>query len=215
MKSTEQEKHGRFSRGLAGWARHVAVLVALALGLSLALAALGCSDDVSKADALVGRGDPAGAEALYRAALASNPDDLKALDGLAVALTLQHENDEALPIQERVVAADPKDAQTRIELGFNYLNYQHRSADAVRVLGEAVAIDGSAKARTFLAQAQIAVGNSDAAEKTLREAIALDPAYGHSYVVLVALLRDEGRTADVEALLQQAAAHGVAVADGQ
>ncbi len=43
-------------------------------------------------------------------------------------------HDEALALQERVVALDPKDVQTRIELGFNYLNHQKRAADAVRVL---------------------------------------------------------------------------------
>ncbi len=173
------------------------------------LALAGCSDPVGDAEALAASGDTGGAEAIYREVLASDPEDLEALSGLAVVLSLQGKFDESLPFQERVVEADPADVQTRIELGFNYLNHQNRSDDAVRVLGQAVDLDGSAKNMTFLAQAQAVAGDAEGAERTLRSAIELDQQYAYSYMVLIDLLEDDQRDGDAADVRDLAASRGV------
>jgi protein O-GlcNAc transferase len=182
----------------------------IGIGL-LSTAAWGCSDAQATADALVKRGDLAGAEAIYSELVATNSTDIDALNGLAMTLMLEHRFDEALPLEERVIAADPKDVQTRVELGFNYLNHQGRPDDAVRVLKEAVVLDGSAKNLTFLAQAQATAGKTDEAEQTLRLALTADPEYAYSYTTLVGLLEKNLRYADAAAVRDLAAQHGVKI----
>jgi tetratricopeptide (TPR) repeat protein len=177
--------------------------------------ALGCSDAKSTAEGLVASGDLAGAETIYKEVLAEDPEDLEALNGLAVTLMLEGKHDEAVAIQERVVAADPTDVQTRIELGFNYLNYQDRADDAVRVLGEAAALNGSAKNLTFLAQAQSVAGKKDEAETTLRRALEVDPQYAYSYRVLVGILEKDLRLDDAAEIRDLAASRGVHIEDAQ
>ena len=68
---------------------------------------------------------------------------LRALTGPALPATAIHE---VLPLQERLVCLDPKDAQTRVELAFNYLNHQGEQAKAVASLSEAVAPGPECKA---------------------------------------------------------------------
>jgi len=188
------------------------LLFILALSLLVVWIA-GCSNTLAEADALAAGGDLEGAEALYREVLALNPEDVDALGGLAVALSLQHKHAEALAVQEQVVEADPTDALTRVELGFNYLNHEDRPGDAVVVLSEAVTLDGSAKNLTFLAQAQAAAGQIENAETSLGRALEADPLYEHAYQVLVRLLEDEGRTEEAGRVIEQAASHGITVTD--
>jgi tetratricopeptide (TPR) repeat protein len=196
------------------WAiSRVSVLRLLAVMLVMvALGALACGDqEISRARNAEKRGDTASAIDLYRAHLKKEPDDLAVLRLLAADLYLGGSFDEALPVQEKVIALDARDAQTRIELGFNYLNHQHLPAKAVAVLAQAVALDSSAKYLTFLAQAQIVAGHQGSAEQTLRRALSVDERYGHAYSVLASLLRTEGRTAEAAALLDVAAGKGVDV----
>ncbi len=186
------------------------LIVAIALVL-LTSVLFGCSDPLSAAEDKLLEGDLPGAEAIYKDVLVENPNDLEALSGLAVALTLQGKHDEALPLQERVVAADPTDVQTRLELGFNYLNHQNRGKDAVRVLGEAAALEGSAKNLSFLAQAQTAVGSVGDAEKTLRQALEADPQYAYAYTLLIDLLEKAQRQADAAEIRNLAASRRVEI----
>ncbi len=164
----------------------------LAVGLTLVFS-LGCSDRLEEARLLEANGDASGAVAAYREVIRRHPDDLPALNGLAVSLLTLQRYDEALRVQERIVALDPADAQTRTELGFNYLNHQNRPADAVWVLSEAAALVPSAKNLTFVAQAQIVAGQAEAAECYLRLAIEADRQYGFAYRVLAELLESTGR----------------------
>jgi tetratricopeptide (TPR) repeat protein len=125
--------------------------------------------------------------------------------------------DEALPIQEKIAALDPKDAQIRVELGFNYLSHQDRPADAVTVFEEAVQLERSAKHMTFLAQAYSVAGDMTSAEMTLRRAIEADRGYGHAYAVLISLLEREGRITEAAEARAAAESAGVTLVsdDGQ
>lgn len=202
---TAIRRHGHATAGAIRALCTLAAMVVLAVGCS------GCSDAIAEADALIAEGRASEAEVVYREALASDSDNLEALNGLAVALSLQHKYDEALSVQERVIAVDPTDVQTRIELGFNYLNHQERSSDAVRVLGEAVAIDESARNLTYLAQAQMAAGEQEEAERSLERALGADPHYEYSYRVLAGLLMGQERTQEAEEVVRRAAAQGITI----
>ena len=136
-----------------------AVLVGIVVTVILAAAALlveGCSDRVSEARNAELAGDFKTAEALYQEQLQSDANDLDALKGLAGVLYLERRWDEALPFQKKAIALDTKEAQIRVELGFNYLNHQNAPAEAVTVLKEACALEPTAQYLGFLAQAQMA-----------------------------------------------------------
>jgi tetratricopeptide (TPR) repeat protein len=171
----------------------------------------GCSDELGDALKLERQGDLEGALAVYGEMLKSNPNDTEALTGSAVSLMLLKRYDEALTVQEHLAQLNPTDAQIRVELGFNYLNHQSRPADAVRVLGEAVKLQPSAKNLCFLAQALEAAGDTRGAEETLRQAVASEPTYAYSYQLLAALLQAQGRAEEAEQVIQQAASLGIDV----
>ncbi len=164
-------------------ARRSGKLVILMVCLGIALSACGDAR-LGRARALEDRGALAEANELYLDVLADHPDDLASLKGLAVNLVLLRRFDEALPYQERTIAADPRDVQTRVELAFNYLNHQARPDAAVRVFQEAVALDPSPKHRTFLAQSLIASGNTAEARSILLDVMKVDPGYRYASTIL-------------------------------
>jgi len=189
-------------------------LDAVALLLVTAATLTACSGPADEGRELEAQGDIAGAVSLYEEALLEDPDGVEILTALGADLMLLGKYDEALPVQERVISLDQNDVQTRIELGFNYLNHQDRAEDAARVLGQAVSLDPTAQHLTFLAQAQIVSGEDETAEGTLREAIQSDPDYAFSYRVLYALLLSQGRTDEALQLRSAALARGLRL-DGE
>lgn len=209
VRLTTRHRRPRVSRA------HRALGAAVTTIVALSVLAVGCSDPLADAEALALEGDLAAAESAYREILLETPNNLEVLEGLAVVLMLQQKYDEALPIQESVVAVNPEDVQTRIELGFNYLNHQDRPDDAVRVFSEAAAIDGTAKHLVFLAQAQREAGRLEDAEMSVRRAIEVDPEYSHSYAVLIRLLEQGGRSDEAADTREQAAAHGITIDTAQ
>lgn len=192
----------------------VCVLV-MVLSVMLVVASACGSDPVRQARKADAAGNLKSAVSLYRDRLKEKPEDLAALRGLAVDLYLMGSFDEALPVQEKVVALDSKDSQTRVELGFNYLNHQRQAGKAAAVLAQAAALEPTAKYLTFEGQAQIAAGETQGAESTLRRAMVVDRSYGHAYVVLIALLQGQGRTSEAAALRAAAQDAGVTIQVGQ
>ena len=161
------------------------------------------------AQSLDRKGDVKDAIAAYLAVLRDDQDNLEALRGLALDYLFLNDFTEALPVQEKIVALDPKDAQTRVELAFNYLNHQKEPAKAVEYLTQAVVLEPSAKNLTFLGQAQIVAADLSGAEQTLGKALKTDPKYPHSYIVLLSLLESQKRNSDVAKLRERAHSNGV------
>jgi predicted Zn-dependent protease len=188
-----------------------ALLVASAL---MVLALCGCSNVAGQARKADEAGSLKSAVSLYQQLLKADPNSAVAIKGLAADLYIMGRFDEALPMEQKAIALDPKDAQTRVELGFNYLNHQHQPSKAVEVLTQASILEPSAKYLTFLAQAQKAAGDSPAAEATLRKALAEDSSYGHAYTVLLSLLEAEGRASEAAQLREEAKNAGVTVQVG-
>jgi tetratricopeptide (TPR) repeat protein len=198
------------ARARSGSVHRVACSLILGVvGIILGVSALACGDALERALNLEKAGDLEGAIVIYEKVVADDPDNLEALSAEAVCLLQLLRYDEALSLQERVVALDPKDSQSRVELGFNYLNHQNRSADAVRVLSEACEIEPIGKNLAYLAQAKVAAGDVSGAESTLRNALEVDPAYGYAYAQLALLLEAENRSQEAERVRQLAIAHGI------
>jgi len=195
-------------KGHRGARRHAHCLVVVIL-IVLATLLTACGGPTAEALDLERQNDYEGAVSIYKDALQEDPDDVEILAALAADLMLMGKYDDALPIQERVTALIPEDVQTRIELGYNYLNHQDRAADAVRVFGEAATLDPTAQHLTFLAQAQIVTGDTGGAEQTLRHALEVDPKYAYSYMVLDSLLASQGRTGEAAELRDLALLNGV------
>lgn len=171
----------------------------------------GCADPTAHARSLEEQGDATGAVRAYQQVLQSDADNHEALVGAAVCLLMLGRYEEAVVLQERIIALDPKDVQTRIELGFNYLNHQGRSEDAVLVLREAAALQPSGKTLSFLAQAEMAVDDNELAEESLRRAMSVEPEYAYSYQLLFRLLEREGRGREAQEVLEKAASLGIDV----
>ena len=184
------------------------VLFALFVVSLISLSACG-NEAVSLGAELEENGDLPGAVLVYQEALKKDPDNVKVLSALGANLAIMGRFDEALPIQEKVVRLDKKDAQTRIDLGFNYLNHQDRPADAVIVMGEAAKIETTAKNLTFFAQAQKASGDLAGAEKSLREAIETDAEYAWSYRLLIGLLEGSSRMDEAKEIRSLAESRGI------
>ena len=185
--------------------------VAMVLVLALAAFATGCSNDVSDALKAEQAGDLGTAATLYQEDLKAHPDDLAAIKGLAGILYMERRWDEALPVQEKAVAMDPKEAQIRVELGFNYLNHQNAAVKAVVVFKEASKLQYTAQYLGFLAQSELVAGDQTAAEATLREAVAVDKTYGRAYDLLIPLLEKQGRAAEADQVRRAAKNAGVAL----
>jgi predicted Zn-dependent protease len=190
------------------------MIVTVVLLFAVGALAAGCTDKITEAQLAEEAGDLSSAEALYQEQLAAHPDNLQALKGMAGVLYLERRWNEALPVQERAVALDPKEAQIRVELGFNYLTHQNAAAKAVVVFKEAAALTHTAQHLGFLAQAQKDVGDRQAAELTLREALKADRTYGRAYDLLITLLEGEGRTAEADVVRKAAEDAGVALQTG-
>ena len=195
-------------KGRLGARSHGRCLVVVVLTV-LATLLTACGGPAAEALDLERQNDYEGAVSIYKDALQGDPDNVEMLAALAADLMLLGRYDEALLFQERVVALDPNDVQTRVELAYNYLNHQDRAADAVRVFGQAAALDPTAQHLTFLAQAQIVSGDIGGAEQTLRHALEVDPQYAYSYMVLDSLLVSQGRTAEAAELKDLALLQGV------
>jgi tetratricopeptide (TPR) repeat protein len=189
--------------------RRPGLAIALMTFLLVAVGSGACTSSLAEARAFEKKGDLEGAVAFYGSILAKSPKDLGALNGLAFDLLQLKRYDEALRVQETIVALDPKDALTRVELAFNYLNHHEQPAEAVQYLTQAVALEPSAKNLTFLAQAQIEAGDPAGAEASLQTALKTDPKYPHTYVVFLSFLDSRDRTGEAAVLRERARLNGV------
>jgi len=139
---------------------------------------------LERARELEDSGNVEAANTLYRWILRERPDDVDVLRSLAVNLTMAQRFDEALPYLLKTVRLDDQDARTRVDLAFNYLNHQGAPDSAVKWLEEAVEIEGTAKYKTFLAQALLEAGQRGSAVAVLREVVREAPEYGRAQDLL-------------------------------
>ena len=115
------------------------------------------------------------AMALYRDALARDPNDVVAYSNLGTALAANGQLDEAIARYRQALALAPNDADSHYNLA-NALTAQGKFADAVSQFREALRIEpGFAEAHLNLGNALVALGQPEAAAGHYRRGAELEP----------------------------------------
>lgn len=148
---------------------------------------------------------PATAEPLLRQAVAAAPDDVTAHFNLALALSMQRKDEEAMAEFRRTLALQPGLYQADLNLGMLLLRNQ-RPADALPVLKEAVDKQKTAHATLYYAQALLETGDPAGAETQFRAAIELDAKSAAAQTGLAQTLMQEAKLTEAEEHFRQAAA---------
>jgi tetratricopeptide (TPR) repeat protein len=143
----------------------------------------------------------------YDTAVRRLPGGSDAWRGLGESRVALGDRRGAIPAFERLVALEPGDAVARMELG-EALRDAGRYADAIRVIREAIGIDGQAQYWHSLGTVLGASGDIVQAERAFKEAVSREPNNGqYAYNHGVALFR-LGRKEEATAELNRAAALG-------
>ncbi|MDH5536915.1 MAG: tetratricopeptide repeat protein [Betaproteobacteria bacterium] len=142
------------------------------------------------------RGDLAGAEQAYRAALKDRPGHGQALHLLGHVLGLRGKLEESVELLSRAAALLHDDADVQFNLA-QTLSAQDRVREAEQALRRALRIQPRfVGAWVSLAGVLIERGSLDQAEDCYREALDIDPAFAEGHYNLGNLLHREGRIAE-------------------
>jgi len=131
------------------------------------------------ADALkaLDAGQPAVAEPLLRQAVSAAPDDYFGHFNLALALSMQNKDEEAVSEFRRALALKPGLYEADLNLGMVLLR-DKKASDALPVLKEAVeAKPDLARPNFYYGEALLQTGDSAGADHYIRAAAAIDPRY--------------------------------------
>jgi tetratricopeptide (TPR) repeat protein len=159
---------------------------------------------IKEARTLERQGRTAEAEALYRERLQKQPDDLEALEGLAVLVFQQGRADAAVPLFERVVALRPESARSHANLG-EALRLLDRFDLALEHLNAAIARDPAfSQAWNSLGLLAFDQGRHEDAATAYRESIRLRPNFAAAYINLGNALQALGRAREAADALRAA-----------
>jgi tetratricopeptide (TPR) repeat protein len=151
-------------------------------------------------------GDPAGAEALYRAALARDPRHADSLHQLGRLAHAQGQAEAAVGLIEQAVQLKPRSAAYREGLGLA-LRLAGRGGEAVAAFRHAVRLDKSSFGAHYnLGNALAAIGEHFEAARLFRRAAALNPGFAGTYNNLGHALRETGDEAGAGAAFARALA---------
>jgi tetratricopeptide (TPR) repeat protein len=149
---------------------------------------------------------PAATEALFRRATEADPNDFSAHFNLALSLSLQQKDAEAISELRRTLELKPALYEADINLATLLLRNK-RFAEAVPILKETVALKPSeARASLFYAQALYETGDTPQAEEYYRKAAELDPKSAVAQTGIARSLLKEGKLADSAASFRTATA---------
>ncbi len=118
--------------------------------------------------------DPAAAEPLLRQAAAAAPGDFSVSFNLALALSMQQKDSEAIAEFRRTLALKPGLPQADLNLGMLLLRNK-RPAEALPVLKEAADSRETPRAGLYYAEALLGTGEVEEAERLYRAQADLDP----------------------------------------
>jgi tetratricopeptide (TPR) repeat protein len=118
--------------------------------------------------------DPVTAEALLRQAATAQPNDFSIHFNLALALSMQQKDADAIAEFRRTLELKPALPQADLNLGMLLLRNK-RPAEAIPVLKEAAESAKSARADLYYAQALFDTGEVTQADQFYRAAVELDP----------------------------------------
>ncbi|WP_219763247.1 tetratricopeptide repeat protein [Neoroseomonas alba] len=153
---------------------------------------------VNLAGLLAARGDAAGAEAAYRAALARDPTYLAALVNLADFEARRGRPDAALAALRQAVAAHPRAAEAHYALALALIR-QGRAAEALAPLAEAAALAPGEPGYAYVqAIALHEQGRRAEAVAALEANLRRNPRHRDSMIALATMARDQGDVAEAE-----------------
>ncbi len=133
------------------------------------------SELVARGEAALSRGELEEATAIFREAVAADPQDPRAQLDLGLALELANDYDGAEAAYRAAIAIDPDFAEALNNLGL-LLRDQERGSEAVPVLRRAVELEpGMAEGWMNLALALEESGDDRGAEEAYRQAVQLTP----------------------------------------
>ena len=139
---------------------------------------------------------PAAAETLLREAVRADANDFSAHFNLALALSLEQKDDEAIQELRRTLELKPGLYQADVNLGTLLLRNQ-RPAEALPVLKEAAGLKpGEARANLLYAQALYQTSDAAQAEQYYRAAAGLDPKSAAAQSGLARSLLKESKVAE-------------------
>jgi tetratricopeptide (TPR) repeat protein len=167
------------------------------------------SEQVTTAEAAIGKSDWKTAETTLNAWLAAHPDDARALFDLGYVADAQGRLEDAAGLYRRAIAADPKSFEAHLSLGL-LLARQDKPEEARPELVTATTLDpGDAgpalKARAWRALAQIdrpkpgGDGDPTAASNDLIEALKISPETENDTLLAASLAEDAGQYDTAEA----------------
>lgn len=150
--------------------------------------------------------DPRAAIRTYEKIVEADPTDAESLNNLGNALMANGELDAALVAFDRAVQARPE----AIDIYFNFSNalFLADRPEARRQLMQQAAefLPDDAQVQLELGLAEAARGDMIAAERALRQSIALDRKFSRAFVELGLLLENLNRIDDLSALIDEARA---------
>ncbi len=147
---------------------------------------------------------PAAAELLLRKAVETDPKDLSAHFNLALALSLQHKDPDAVAEYHTVLDLKPGLYEADLNLGILLLR-DKRPADALPVLKEAAeAKPGETRPNLYFAQALLETGDAAQAETRYAAIVAADPKSVPAKLGLARALLKESKLADAAAQFRAA-----------
>jgi Tfp pilus assembly protein PilF len=161
---------------------------------------------------------PAVAEPLLRRAIEANPGDYGAHFNLALALSLQEKDTEAIGEYRKTLELKPGLYQADLNLGMLLLRNK-RPAEAAPVLKEALDAPGNSaqqktRANLYYAEALLSSGDVAAAEPRYRAALETDPASAAAQWGLAHVLLKESKLEEAAEHFRAAAAQDPRYHDG-
>jgi Tfp pilus assembly protein PilF len=173
--------------------------------LFVALFLLQSDDSIDQGLKALDANQPAAAEGFFRKAVAADPSDYFAHFNLALALSQQRKDAEAIPELRKTLELKPGLYEANLNLGTLLLRNKE-SADAAEPLHDAVeAKPTEARPQILYAQALLDSGEAAEAETHFRAAAAIDAKSAAAQLGLGRALMKQGKLAEAVAPFQQAA----------
>jgi tetratricopeptide (TPR) repeat protein len=148
--------------------------------------------------------DPVTAEQLLRQAAAAEPNDFSIHFNLALALSMQQKDADAIAEFRRTLELKPALPQADLNLGMLLLRNK-RSAEAIPVLKELAESRKSARADLYYAQALFDTGEVARADPLYRAAVELDPKSAAAQAGLAHCLLKESKLPEAAEHFREAA----------
>lgn len=148
---------------------------------------------------------PAVAEPLLRKAVAARPDDYFVHFNLALALSLQNKDDEAIAEFRTTLKQSPGLYEADLNLGMVLMRAK-RPAEALEVLREAVAAKpDNPTANFYYADALLQTGSADEALERFKQVANADPKSARAQFGIARALTAQGKRAEAEPFYRAAA----------